>query len=275
MREFVLYRIDIAVNFQVGKSVQDFLRVLSLRHYPHRDTDAKLGKQVQFSTEYLVLIFYDKQKQCGNMDAFGILRMEARFCSKRVIQNWLGANKPTLEMVTEAIALSRLVHELHLLKLDPPISGGLVQRITRVPGRSPAMKRHLVAYVTLREEVPWDRLREFYTKRQRTYYENQLLEIGLQGQTTSNVGTPPSLLSVLEAESSFRNHVPSETGRVAEMGGETRVELDAPSQPIGALLAPAHNAMPNIQPALRLDTCTPSLEYQGLPAGRQEDWRAK
>jgi hypothetical protein len=82
VRDAVLYRIDIAANFQVGKSVQDFLQLIAQRSYPHRDTVVWLGKQVRFTAEHLTLSFYDKYKRCRHKAARGILCMEAQFCSR-------------------------------------------------------------------------------------------------------------------------------------------------------------------------------------------------
>lgn len=187
IRDGIIYRIDLSVNFQVGDNVSYFLDILSQRYFPHRDCLIRSGKQVAFSAKEVSVSFYNKYLKCKKVnkcnyeDAAVILRMEIQIRSKRQAQHWLGSNVPTLRLVTMQGVLERLEQDLITLKLDKPVLGNLVERIACSDLFSKTVSNNLISYVTLRDTWSRERLKERFSVKVISTREKMLSEAGLSG----------------------------------------------------------------------------------------------
>ena len=135
--------------------------------------------------------------------------MEIQLRSKRQAQKWLGSNAPTLRMITKQLVMERLARDLRTLKLDKPISGNLIERISASKDLSITEIKNLIVYVILRDSKSREELKEFYlySVKMISDREKMLSKAGLSGQTTLDLREAlPSLLDLLRAG----NHVEKE-----------------------------------------------------------------
>ncbi len=112
-----LWRIDPVYNHQVGSCVPDFLRVLSKRVYPKRDTISYLNEGVQFKSKVASTKFYDKEKESRSSLAAGILRQETTFLHTYYIERRTGLQHPTLRDIKQPLLRKILQEDLDKLHL--------------------------------------------------------------------------------------------------------------------------------------------------------------
>ena len=92
----VLIRLDMCYNHQVGDMVDDYIKALGYLDFPHRRTSNYRHEGVQYKSKHITTKFYDKEKETGYSEAFGILRQETTMHKGKNIQSFTGKKKPTL-----------------------------------------------------------------------------------------------------------------------------------------------------------------------------------
>lgn len=133
-----LHRVDFCTCYQVDTHVTDYLQAIHKLDFDHRNKSYftnrrklpyKLDKKekgsvingVLFASRNASTTFYDKQKECKSLEAFGLLRHEARIIGKKAIQQYTGLGNPKLEDLTTTIAEKILKQDLVRLSLDQEI----------------------------------------------------------------------------------------------------------------------------------------------------------
>ena len=125
-------RIDYCFNHNVGENIRSYLDVISQGYLPHRDKDiwynnpkksSAKNNGVNFNSKMVKGKFYDKEMECHNPQAYGMLRQEVVYSDRNSIALLYGKNQPVLKDTTLEIARNALEKELHSLKLNLPIPG--------------------------------------------------------------------------------------------------------------------------------------------------------
>ena len=117
LAEGVLIRLDMCYNHKVGETVDDYLKPLSNLDYPHRRTKYHRYEGVEFKAKHITTKFYNKQRETGKVEAFGILRQETTLMNGKAIQSILGVKKPTLLDVSCDFVIDYLNNDLKKLAL--------------------------------------------------------------------------------------------------------------------------------------------------------------
>jgi len=117
LAEGILIRVDMCYNHQVGEAVDDYIRSLQYLDYPHRKTRYLKNEGVEFKAKHIFTKFYNKQKESGRVEAFGILRQESTLLEPKDIQKIFKARKPTLLNVSRDIVMDYLNDDLKKLSL--------------------------------------------------------------------------------------------------------------------------------------------------------------
>jgi len=117
LAEGVLIRLDMCYNHKVGEIVDDYLKPLSNLDYPHRRTKYHRREGVEFKAKHITTKFYNKQRETGMVEAFGILRQETTILKGEVIKGILGLKKPTLLNVSRDFISDYLNKDLKKLAL--------------------------------------------------------------------------------------------------------------------------------------------------------------
>jgi hypothetical protein len=93
--EGVLSRIDVFYNHQCDDLVPYYIKALQSLEYSHRRTLPYTRQGVRYCSKQVTTKFYDKELECGNSAAKGILRQETSM-RKKAILRYIGIKKPTL-----------------------------------------------------------------------------------------------------------------------------------------------------------------------------------
>lgn len=136
--EGLLRRIDICKNHHVGEFLQKYIELINTLDYDHRNKSCYSNKRhkpfnidfldnagrfngVVFSSHCISTSFYDKEKECNDPKARGILRHEVRIIRKKEIARQTGLSDPKLKDLTLSIAEKILKKDLARLGLDREI----------------------------------------------------------------------------------------------------------------------------------------------------------
>jgi hypothetical protein len=119
-----LTRLDVAYNHQVGEAVYEYIRALSNLGYARRKTMPYLYEGVQYKSKSVTTKFYNKEGECRDMAAHGIVRQEKTMRSSHVISRQF-SRKPTRLMDLEFDKCKELLlKDLRMLGLENnPIYG--------------------------------------------------------------------------------------------------------------------------------------------------------
>jgi len=117
LAEGILIRLDMCYNHQVGEAVDDYIRAIGNLDYPHRRTKYHRYEGVEFRAKHSTSKFYNKQRESGCQEAYGILRQETSILGSKDIQRLLGKRKPTLLDVTYDFVMDYLKDDLRKLTL--------------------------------------------------------------------------------------------------------------------------------------------------------------
>jgi hypothetical protein len=115
--EGVLIRLDMCFNHQVGDIVDDYIKAIGNLDYPRRRTKYHKGEGVEFKAKHITTKFYNKQKEAGTDEAFGILRQETTILGGKGVQSLLGKKKPTLLDLSNDFIVDYLNDDLRKLTL--------------------------------------------------------------------------------------------------------------------------------------------------------------
>jgi hypothetical protein len=119
-----LTRLDYAYNHQVGESVYEYIRALSNLEYPRRKTMPYLYEGVQYMSKSVTTKFYNKEKECRDLAAHGILRQETTMRHSHVISRQFSRNPTRLKDIEFDKCIELLSNNLHMLGLENnPIYG--------------------------------------------------------------------------------------------------------------------------------------------------------
>jgi hypothetical protein len=116
--EAVLIRVDPCYNHHVGQLVPDYINAIGRLNYPHRRTKYHQDEGAEFRSKKTTTKFYDKMRETGRQEAYGILRQETSYLSSKRIAKLLGKNKPTLRDLTPEWIAANLNADLENLRLD-------------------------------------------------------------------------------------------------------------------------------------------------------------
>jgi len=120
----LLTRLDIAYNYQVGESVYGYIRALRDLEYPRRKTMPYLNEGVQYMSKSVTTKFYNKERECGDMAAHGIVRHEKTIRQAHVLSRYFSRNPTRLMDVEFDKCKELLSKDLQLLGLENnPIYG--------------------------------------------------------------------------------------------------------------------------------------------------------
>jgi hypothetical protein len=117
LAEGILIRLDMCYNHQVGDAVEDYVKAIGNLDYPHRWTKYHRYEGVEFRAKHITSKFYNKQRETGSQEAFGILRQEVTLLEPKDIQRLLGKRRPTLLDVPRDIVVDYLKADLRKLSL--------------------------------------------------------------------------------------------------------------------------------------------------------------
>ena len=116
-----LTRLDVAYNYQVGEAVYEYIKALSNLEYSRRKTMPYLYEGVQYMSKSVTTKFYNKEGECRDSAAHGILRQETTMRHSNVISRQF-TRVPTRLMDIEfdkcAVLLSNDLH-MHGLENNP------------------------------------------------------------------------------------------------------------------------------------------------------------
>jgi hypothetical protein len=120
----ILTRLDAAYNYQVGDLVYAYIRALSNLEYPRRKTMAYLDEGVQYMSKSVTTKFYNKEKECRDSAAHGILRQETTMRHSHVIGREFSRNPTRLRDIEFDVCMELLTNNLYILGLgNNPIYG--------------------------------------------------------------------------------------------------------------------------------------------------------
>ena len=79
----ILARLDVCYNHKVGELVPYYIDALQSLEYSRRKTGPWTTEGVQYKNKQMSTKFYDKEKESGNSEAYGILRQETTLGERR------------------------------------------------------------------------------------------------------------------------------------------------------------------------------------------------
>lgn len=111
--EGILYRIDLCYNFKVGEHVGEIINQLFKLEFPHRKTKPYYPTNgVQFYSTKSTLTLYDKEEECKDPSAHGLLRAESSWRDKYLIGKLVGKRVASIRDFTLNICANLLNIEL-------------------------------------------------------------------------------------------------------------------------------------------------------------------
>lgn len=110
--EGILIRLDMCFNHQVGDAVEDYIKAMGNLDYPHRRTKHHRFEGVEFRAKHKTTKFYNKQRESGFAEAYGILRQEITLIRGKDIQKFTGKKQPTLLDITKDKVIEQLQDDL-------------------------------------------------------------------------------------------------------------------------------------------------------------------
>jgi hypothetical protein len=117
----ILLRVDPCYNHQVGPLVADYVNAIGHLEYPHRRTKHHRDEGAEFRAKKTTTKFYDKQRECGDPKASGILRQETSYLDPKRIAELMGKENPTLQDITPDWVARLLRQDLAKLRLNGPV----------------------------------------------------------------------------------------------------------------------------------------------------------
>lgn len=111
VRDGILCCVDACYNHQVGDAVPFFVKALQSLAFPYRKTKPYSDEGVQYLNKQASTKFYDKEKECGDPSAYGILRQETTL-RREAVKKLTGKERPTLLDITPKLLASKLEKDL-------------------------------------------------------------------------------------------------------------------------------------------------------------------
>lgn len=117
LAEGILIRLDMCYNHQVGEAVEDYIRAIGNLEYPHRRTKYHRNEGTEFRAKHKTTKFYNKERESGYAEAYGILRQEITLINGKDIQKIFGEKQPTLMSVSKEKVIESLNDDLEKVGL--------------------------------------------------------------------------------------------------------------------------------------------------------------
>lgn len=111
-----LHRLDIFYNHDVGDLVPHYIKALQQCEFSHRTTEPYLSQGTQYRNKQKCTKFYDKEKECKSLAAFGLLRQETCL-HKMAIQKLTQKEEPTLRDISRKMLANALRDDLKNLNM--------------------------------------------------------------------------------------------------------------------------------------------------------------
>ena len=112
-----LSRIDVFYNHHCGDLVPYYIKALQSLEYSHRRTFPYFNQGVQYCSKQVTSKFYDKELECENSAAKGILRQEITM-RRKTIKKEIGKKTPTLFDLNADNLCGILEKDLQALKIN-------------------------------------------------------------------------------------------------------------------------------------------------------------
>ncbi len=115
--EGILIRLDMCYNHQVGDAVDDYIRAIGNLDISHRRTKHHRHEGAEFRSKNKTTKFYNKERESGFAEAYGILRQEITIMGRKNVQKTLGIKNPTLSDLSKEKVVEFLKNDLEKLGL--------------------------------------------------------------------------------------------------------------------------------------------------------------
>ena len=117
LAEGILIRFDMCYNHQVGDAVDDYIRAIGNLEISHRRTKHHRHEGAEFRSKHKTTKFYNKERESGFAEAYGILRQEITIMGSKNVQKTLKVKKPTLSDLSNEKIVEFLNDDLEKLGL--------------------------------------------------------------------------------------------------------------------------------------------------------------
>jgi hypothetical protein len=117
LAEGILIRLDMCYNHQVGDAVEDYIRAIGNLEYPHRRTKYHRNEGAEFRAKHRTTKFYNKERESGFAEAYGILRQEITMINGKDIQKMFKNRYPTLKDLSKDKIVEFLQDDLEKIGL--------------------------------------------------------------------------------------------------------------------------------------------------------------
>jgi len=172
----ILHRLDYCCNYQVGERVPDYIRLMRGLNFPHRHTKPYGDEGVQFHSKVKTTKFYDKQYQCKDLKAYGLLRHETTIHHRTDIQKLLGICNPTLYAVDIDSVQAWLEEDLEKLRLNhQQIFNREIASEKLVSVYGPKIGDRLLGYLVRSQTHTKQEMMEKFGQSRTTIYRNERL----------------------------------------------------------------------------------------------------
>ena len=159
-------RIDFSLNFQVGSLVQKYLSYIGTRTVPHRsrsthynDRNRPAGMDMHdngmcFYSASVRTTLYDKEKECKNPLAAGLLRLEISLRKAVAVRKAFGMEHPRLIDLNINIRQKIFFTEMTKLGLTNEIVSKANLWDVLQQSFSPCQANHLMGFISLERQYP-------------------------------------------------------------------------------------------------------------------------
>ena len=223
LRDAIINRLDICYNHQVGGLVPYFIKALQFLEYSRRDTKPYTTEGVQYYNGQRSTKFYDKQKECGDPAAHGILRQETTLRADAV-KKLTGKKKPTIRDITVdmlADVLESDLEELGLLNRSIGSRSTTLERLIGVYGEEAGV--YYFGLLKAKMDIPAEALENTMTSHPRSLPRRlkKILDAGVPLTITESEEALPMLKIERQCEGyDVKDGALEEEGLCREMRGD-------------------------------------------------------
>jgi hypothetical protein len=225
IRNAIIYRLDVCVNFQVGENGPDYVQALQKAYYPHRSIlPYPTTGVIFFAKSGISTCIYIKfeEPHCGHEEARGILRFEISMRKKRQVDKRAGKRNTYVKDITLSFVNNLLRKDLQILKLDHPIVCDRLE-IEQILSEkySPRQVRSLLGYRLEKQTMTHAQLlAKGISRRTICHYEKLLTEARVSSLSIDSKKTLPPL-SIDNEDDKTCNKTISDTGDSSNHAGRT------------------------------------------------------
>ena len=224
IRNAIICRLDVCINFQVGENGPDYIQALQKGYFPHRSIRPYPTTGIIFCAKSgISTCIYLKYEDphCGHEEARGLLRFEISMRKKNQIDKRTGKKNTLVRDITLAFVTVLLSKDLKVLKLDHPMVCDRFEIEQILSNKySPRRVRSLLGYWLERQTMTQAQMRaKGISRRIICHYEKLLGEANLSSLSTDSKKILPPL-SINSADDKICNKVVSDTREsFSQIGG--------------------------------------------------------